>query len=107
CPPACFRPPTSVPSKRTGHRSVTVAGGASSSTARRGVNGRTARVRRTTSCKEKLVGSGSTPMADPFATADDAVSALELVLEHARGYLADPRCPVRRADSDDAARSFP
>jgi glutamate/tyrosine decarboxylase-like PLP-dependent enzyme len=45
-------------------------------------------------------------MADPLVAADDVVPALELVLEHARAYLAEPRGPVRRRDADDAARSF-
>jgi glutamate/tyrosine decarboxylase-like PLP-dependent enzyme len=45
-------------------------------------------------------------MADPLAAADDVIPALELVLEHARRYLADVRAPVRERDADDAARSF-
>jgi glutamate/tyrosine decarboxylase-like PLP-dependent enzyme len=45
-------------------------------------------------------------MADPLAEVDDAVRALELVLEHARKYLAEARGPVREGDSDDAACSF-
>jgi len=45
-------------------------------------------------------------MADPLSAVDDAVPALELVLEHARKYLAEVRGPVRERDSDDAARSF-
>src|SRR3989442_1330991 len=45
-------------------------------------------------------------MADPLATAEDALPALELVLEHARKYLPEVRGPVRGQDADDAARSF-
>jgi glutamate/tyrosine decarboxylase-like PLP-dependent enzyme len=45
-------------------------------------------------------------MADPLPAADDAIAALELVLEHARRYLADVRGPVRTAGADAAARSF-
>jgi glutamate/tyrosine decarboxylase-like PLP-dependent enzyme len=45
-------------------------------------------------------------MADPLAAADEAVSALELVLEHARTYLAEVRGPVRHTGADEAARSF-
>ncbi|MGZ4663655.1 MAG: pyridoxal phosphate-dependent decarboxylase family protein [Frankiaceae bacterium] len=45
-------------------------------------------------------------MADPLDAVDDAVPALELVVEHARRYLADARGPVREHASDDAARSF-
>jgi glutamate/tyrosine decarboxylase-like PLP-dependent enzyme len=45
-------------------------------------------------------------MADPLTAADDAVPALELVLEHARKYLAEVRGPVRKREADDAARSF-
>jgi glutamate/tyrosine decarboxylase-like PLP-dependent enzyme len=45
-------------------------------------------------------------MADPLTAADDAIPALELVLEQARKYLADVRGPVREQDADDAARSF-
>lgn len=45
-------------------------------------------------------------MADPLSAADDAVPALELVLEHARKYLAEVRGPVRQSNADDAARSF-
>ena len=45
-------------------------------------------------------------MADPLIAVDDAVPALELVLEHARMYLAEVRGLVRERDSDDAARSF-
>jgi glutamate/tyrosine decarboxylase-like PLP-dependent enzyme len=37
---------------------------------------------------------------------DDAVPALELVVEHARRYLADVRGPVREKAADDAARGF-
>jgi glutamate/tyrosine decarboxylase-like PLP-dependent enzyme len=45
-------------------------------------------------------------MADPLTATDDAVPALELVLEHARKYLAEVRGPVRKREADDAARSF-
>jgi glutamate/tyrosine decarboxylase-like PLP-dependent enzyme len=45
-------------------------------------------------------------MPDPLAAVDEAVPALELVVEHARGYLADVRGPVREQAADDAARSF-
>jgi glutamate/tyrosine decarboxylase-like PLP-dependent enzyme len=45
-------------------------------------------------------------MPDPLTAVDDAVPALELVLEHARKYLAEVRTPVRQRDADEAARSF-
>jgi glutamate/tyrosine decarboxylase-like PLP-dependent enzyme len=45
-------------------------------------------------------------MADPLTAADDAIPALELVLEQARTYLGDVRGPVRERNADDAARSF-
>jgi glutamate/tyrosine decarboxylase-like PLP-dependent enzyme len=45
-------------------------------------------------------------MPDPLDAVDDAVRALELVVEHARKYLADVRGPVREQAADDAARSF-
>jgi glutamate/tyrosine decarboxylase-like PLP-dependent enzyme len=45
-------------------------------------------------------------MADPLTAADDAIPALDLVLEHARKYLAEVRGPVRERGADDAARSF-
>jgi glutamate/tyrosine decarboxylase-like PLP-dependent enzyme len=45
-------------------------------------------------------------MADPLDAVNDAVPALELVVEHARRYLADVRGPVREHAADDAARSF-
>jgi glutamate/tyrosine decarboxylase-like PLP-dependent enzyme len=45
-------------------------------------------------------------MGDPLREVNDAVPALELVIEHARTYLAEVRGPVRERDSDDAARSF-
>ena len=45
-------------------------------------------------------------MADPLTTPDDAVRALQLVLDHAREYLADIREPVRERQADEAARSF-
>jgi hypothetical protein len=45
-------------------------------------------------------------MTDPLTAADDAIPALELVLEHARKYLEEIRGPVRQPDADDAARGF-
>lgn len=45
-------------------------------------------------------------MPDPLAAVDDVVPALELVVEHARRYLADVRGPVREQAADAAARSF-
>jgi glutamate/tyrosine decarboxylase-like PLP-dependent enzyme len=45
-------------------------------------------------------------MPDPLDAVDDAVPALELVVEHARRYLADVRGPVREQAADHAARSF-
>jgi glutamate/tyrosine decarboxylase-like PLP-dependent enzyme len=45
-------------------------------------------------------------VADPLLTGDDAVPALELVLEHARRYVADFEGPVRTPGADAAARSF-
>jgi glutamate/tyrosine decarboxylase-like PLP-dependent enzyme len=45
-------------------------------------------------------------VADPLTTPDDAVAALELVLEHARGYLAEMDGPVRTPATDAAARAF-
>ena len=45
-------------------------------------------------------------MADPLSSADDALPALELVLERARGYLAELNGPVRAPGADEAARSF-
>jgi glutamate/tyrosine decarboxylase-like PLP-dependent enzyme len=45
-------------------------------------------------------------MADPLDAVNNAVPALELVVEHARRYLADVRGPVREQAADDAARSF-
>jgi glutamate/tyrosine decarboxylase-like PLP-dependent enzyme len=45
-------------------------------------------------------------MADPLTAVDDAIPALELVLEQARKYLVDVRGPVREKGADDAARSF-
>lgn len=44
-------------------------------------------------------------MRDP-STAEDALPALELVLEHARTYLAQLDGPVRAPGADEAARSF-
>jgi glutamate/tyrosine decarboxylase-like PLP-dependent enzyme len=46
------------------------------------------------------------PVPDPLMAAEDALPALELVLEEARAYLAEPRGPVRTRDADQAARSF-
>ncbi len=44
-------------------------------------------------------------MAGPGRDAGESIAALELVLEHARRYLGDlDEAPVRRADSDEAAR---
>ena len=73
-------------------------------------------------CGERGVGSHASPgrpvaggqahvmfgdaMADPLTAADETLPALELVLEHARRYLADVRGPVREEAADDAARSF-
>ena len=45
-------------------------------------------------------------MPDPLDAVDDALPALELVVEHARRYLVDVRGPVREQGSDDAARRF-
>lgn len=45
-------------------------------------------------------------MADPLTAGDGAIPALELVVEHARKYLAEVRGPVRSPDADDAAHSF-
>ena len=45
-------------------------------------------------------------MPDPLTSADDAVPALELVLEHARGYIAELDGLVRAPGADEAARSF-
>lgn len=45
-------------------------------------------------------------MVDPLDAGNDAVPALELVVEHARRYLADARGPVREHAADDTARSF-
>lgn len=46
-------------------------------------------------------------MPDPLSTPQDAVPALELVLDYARGYFADLDGPVRTPGSDEAARAFP
>jgi glutamate/tyrosine decarboxylase-like PLP-dependent enzyme len=43
---------------------------------------------------------------DPLTTHDESIPALELVLEHARDYLAHVDGPVRTARADAAARSF-
>jgi hypothetical protein len=43
---------------------------------------------------------------DPFAAAEDSLPALELVLEHARRYLAELDGVVRAPGADEAARSF-
>jgi glutamate/tyrosine decarboxylase-like PLP-dependent enzyme len=45
-------------------------------------------------------------VADPLTAPEDAIAALELVLEHARDYLADIDGPVRTPAADDAARGF-
>src|SRR5262245_66499067 len=45
-------------------------------------------------------------MGDPLSTSQDDIPALELVLEYARGYLADLDGPVRLPGSDEAARAF-
>jgi glutamate/tyrosine decarboxylase-like PLP-dependent enzyme len=45
-------------------------------------------------------------LPDPLSAPEEAVTALELVLEYARGYLADLDGPVRTPASDEAARSF-
>ena len=45
-------------------------------------------------------------MPDPLSAPHDAVPALQLVLEHARGYLAELDGPVRAPEADDAAYSF-
>jgi len=45
-------------------------------------------------------------VADPLNAFEDAVPALELVLERARAYLADLDGPVRTPSADAAARSF-
>jgi glutamate/tyrosine decarboxylase-like PLP-dependent enzyme len=46
-------------------------------------------------------------MPDPLDTHEDAVPALELVLESARDYFADLDGPVRSPGADEAAYSFP
>jgi glutamate/tyrosine decarboxylase-like PLP-dependent enzyme len=46
-------------------------------------------------------------LPDPLSRPDDAVPALELVLDYARGYLAELDGPVRKPGSDEAARAFP
>jgi len=43
---------------------------------------------------------------DPLTSREDALDALELVLEHARSYLAELDAPVRAPRSEEAARSF-
>jgi glutamate/tyrosine decarboxylase-like PLP-dependent enzyme len=43
---------------------------------------------------------------DPFTAPEDALPALELVLEHARGYIAELAGPVRAPGADEAAWSF-
>jgi glutamate/tyrosine decarboxylase-like PLP-dependent enzyme len=43
---------------------------------------------------------------DPLTASEDALPALELVLEHARTYLAELAGPVRSPGADGAARSF-
>jgi len=43
---------------------------------------------------------------DPLTPTNDAIPALELVLEHARRYVAELDGPVRAQGADEAARSF-
>jgi glutamate/tyrosine decarboxylase-like PLP-dependent enzyme len=43
---------------------------------------------------------------DPLSTPQDGLPALELVLDFARGYLADLNGPVRTGTADEAARAF-
>jgi glutamate/tyrosine decarboxylase-like PLP-dependent enzyme len=43
---------------------------------------------------------------DPLSAPEDAVAALELVLDHARGYLAELEGPVRTPAADEAAKGF-
>ena len=45
-------------------------------------------------------------MADPLTAPDDVLPALELVLDHARTYVAQIDGPVRTARADEAARNF-
>ena len=45
-------------------------------------------------------------MPDPLKAREEVISALELVLEHARGYVAEYDGPVRAPGADEAARSF-
>jgi glutamate/tyrosine decarboxylase-like PLP-dependent enzyme len=45
-------------------------------------------------------------MPDPLSTPQDGIGALDLVLEYARGYLADLGGPVRAPTSDEAAHGF-
>jgi glutamate/tyrosine decarboxylase-like PLP-dependent enzyme len=45
-------------------------------------------------------------MADPLIAAGEAIPALELVLEHARRYIAELDGVVRAPGADEAARSF-
>jgi glutamate/tyrosine decarboxylase-like PLP-dependent enzyme len=45
-------------------------------------------------------------MPDPLTSAEDILPALELVLEHARGYIAELDGSVRAPGADEAARSF-
>lgn len=53
-----------------------------------------------------VAGYSPGPVPDPLTAADDALPALELVLEHARGYIAELGGPVRTPGADGAARSF-
>lgn len=46
-------------------------------------------------------------MADPLANREDAFTALELVVEYARHYLADLDGPVRTPTADESAHAFP
>jgi glutamate/tyrosine decarboxylase-like PLP-dependent enzyme len=45
-------------------------------------------------------------MPDPLGTPEETISALELVLEYARDYLADLNGPVRMPCADEAAGAF-
>jgi glutamate/tyrosine decarboxylase-like PLP-dependent enzyme len=46
-------------------------------------------------------------VTDPLSTPDESIPALEVVLDYARRYGADLDGPVRRRNSDEAARAFP
>jgi glutamate/tyrosine decarboxylase-like PLP-dependent enzyme len=45
-------------------------------------------------------------MPDPLTAPQDAIPALELVLDHARDYLGDLRGAVRAPNADEAAHAF-